>query len=131
MGSLRFAPLRRQGLRRLTLQLPSEGGPQDRFAMHLLAGTPSLFAGLRRHSPTIRPWIFYACFRHAAQLHLTSSRVPSATGEGGVPNSSPLGPRPFLGAGVALTHARVKRRAPSATLRTFACHHTLAARLLR
>ena len=52
-------------------------------------------------------------------LELTS-RLPSATDEGGTTNSSPSGQRPLLGADTASTHARAKRRARSAILRTVA-----------
>jgi len=52
---------------------------------------------------------------------ISRSRVPSAMGEGGVPNSSPSGPRLFLGAAMASADVRAKPRPLSATPRMFAC----------
>ena len=87
----RFAPLRDKILR-----WSFGGGSRDRFAARLIAETFSSsppFGGTRPRSSPLRLWAFGGDpfgfgDSFATQLCVMSrGRVPSATGEGGVPNT--------------------------------------------
>ena len=121
----RSAPLRDQCLRYLgegALGAASPNASSPRCAPSSLPfGRDSpVFSCLRSRAFERILFAFTVCFAIPLRV-LARSRMPSATGKGGVPNSSPSRSRLFLGAAAASTDARAKPRPLSATPRTFAC----------